>query len=134
MKNINIARLFAVFLAVSLLAAGCAKQDSRSAAADLEKAFPPAPTPAAPGTAATPTAPLKELNQQIHQAISAIRAKSYDEAFYTLRAVQASPNITVDQYSAIESARLAVEREVAVKAAAGDPAAVKALQAIQKSH
>ncbi len=130
----NIARLFAVFSAVTLLAAGCAKQDSRSAAADLEKAFQPAPAHTAPGTATTPTAAPKEVNQQINQAISAIRTKSYDEAFYTLRAVQASPNITVNQYSAIESARLAVEREVATKAAAGDPAALKALQAIQKSH
>jgi hypothetical protein len=43
------------------------------------------------------------------------------------------PSITVDQYSAVENARLAVEHDVAAKAAAGDPAALKVLEAMKKS-
>ncbi len=130
----KIARLFAFFFVVTLLGAGCAKHDSNQAAIELEKAFQPNAATATPATAGTPTTPQTEVNKSINQAITAIRAKSYDDAFYTLRSVQTAPNITVDQYSAIEAARLAVEREVANKAAAGDPVALKALRAIQQSH
>ena len=117
---------------LALLAAGCAKKDAGSAATDLEKAFQPAAAPATP--AAAPAAPQAPVKREIAKAVTAIRKQEYDEAFFTLRRVQAAPNITVDQYSAIENARLAVEREVANKAAAGDPAALKALKAIQNAH
>ena len=117
---------------LSLLVAGCAKEDARSAATDLEKAFQPAAVPAAP--VAAPAAAQAPVKQEIAKAVTALRKQEYDEAFFTLRSVQAAPNITVDQYSAIENARLAVEREVATKAAAGDPAALKALKAIQQAH
>ena len=118
--------------ALALLLAGCGKQAAPSAATDLEKAFPPAAAPAP--TTAAPAASQAPVKVEIAKAVAAIRKQEYGEAFLTLRNVQAAPNITVDQYSAIENARLAVEREVATKAAAGDPAALKALKAIQKTH
>ncbi len=128
-KSLN---LFTILCAFAFLLVSCGKKDSQSAATDLEKAFKPASTPALPaaGAARQPD----QVAQEITTAITAIRRQSYDEAFLTLRSVQAAPNITVAQYSAIESARLAVEREVAAKAAAGDPAALRALKAIQNAH
>ena len=128
--NRNFALTFGCAVALGL--AGCGKADSNRAATDLEKAFEPAAAPA-PATAA-PVTPQTPVKQEIAKAVTAIRKQQYDEAFFTLRNVQAAPNITVDQYSAIENARLAVEREVATKAAAGDPAAIKALTAIQTAH
>ena len=131
LKTMNLSIPFSTgCCALALLIASCAKEDSKSAATVLENAFKGAAAPVAPGS--TPQA--TGVDHEISKAITAIRSQSYDEAFLTLRSVQAAPNITVDQYSAIETARLAVEREVANKAAAGDPAALRALKAIKGSH
>lgn len=65
--------------------------------------------------------------------MAAIRTNGYFEAFTTLRAIQASPTLTLNQYSAVESARLAVEQDMAAKAAAGDPAALRALESMKKA-
>ncbi len=124
--------------AVVLLAAGCGRKSPTQNAAQLEKAF---QTPAPATAAATPAAPDAApqppqgngIQQAVSQAATAIRTNGYAEAFVTLRAIQAAPSLTLDQYSAIESARLAVERDVAAKAAAGDPAALRALKAIKAS-
>jgi len=121
--------------AVVLLAAGCGRKSPAQSAAQLEKAFQtPAPataeaTPVAPDAAPPPQG--NEIQQAVSQAATAIRTNGYAEAFVTLRAIQAAPSLTLDQYSAIESARLAVERDVATKAAAGDPAALRALKAMK---
>ncbi len=121
--------LFIALCAFTLLFASCAKKDSQSAATNLEKVFKPSSA-----SVGAPSAQPAQVEQQIAKAVTSIRQQSYGEAFVTLRAAQGAPNITVDQYSAIETARLAVEREVAAKAAAGDPAALKALKTIQHSH
>ena len=129
----------AIAMAVSaaLWSAGCHREPSaRSAATELQKAFEspaPAPAPVPAQNAAAPPPQGDEVKQAVSQAVSAIQTNGYAEAFFTLRAVQASPRITLDQYTAIQNARLAVERELAGKAAAGDPAALQALGAIQKS-
>jgi len=125
----------AITAALVLLAAGCGRKSATQNAAELEKAFQtqaPATaeaTPAAPNAAPQPQG--NEIQQAVSQAATAIRSNGYAEAFITLRAIQAAPSLTLDQYSAIESARLAVERDVATKAAAGDPAALRALKAMK---
>jgi DNA-binding GntR family transcriptional regulator len=43
-----------------------------------------------------------------------------------------APGVTLDQYTAVVDARLAVEKDVAAKAVAGDPpAALRAVEAIK---
>jgi hypothetical protein len=128
---------------LALLAAGCSKEKSvNAAAADLEKAFQtkapePAETPVqAPSVTSEPAPapqppPRDQAKKLVQQAVSALQSNGYAVAFATLRAAQTAPNITVDQYDAIEKARLAVEREMAAKAVSGDANAQQSLQAIQ---
>ncbi len=123
--------------ALAVLSAACTKEKSaHSAAADLEKAFQtptPAPVeaPAQPAPISVPAPQGDQTKQLVHQAVSALQTNGYAVAFVSLRAAQTAPNITVDQYDAIEKARLAVEREMANRAAAGDPNALQSLQSIQ---
>src|SRR6516225_4570172 len=125
-----------VILAI-VAAAGCSKEKSaQSAAADLEKAFQTSTSPAveAPAQPASVSLPLPEANQAkrlVGQAVSALQTNGYAVAFASLRAAQTAPNMTVDQYDAIEKTRLAVEHEMANKAASGDPNALQSLQTIQ---
>jgi hypothetical protein len=121
-----------------LLLSGCNKEKTaNAAAADLAKAFETnAPEPVATTAAQTPSVSVAvpekgQAKQLVQQAVSALQTNGYAVAFVTLRAAQTAPNITVDQYDAIEKARLAVEREMAAKAASGDPNAQQSLQAIQ---
>jgi hypothetical protein len=114
------------------MTAGCGKDTTASTAADLQRAFPSNPPPSANRQAATPPLSI-QVQQAVNIAISAMKSNDYAGAFFKLRALQSAPNITVDEYSAVEKARLAVERELAAKAAAGDPAALKALDAIRKT-
>jgi len=121
----------------AVLCAGCSKEKTaHEAAVNLEKAFQTkAPEPvAAPSQAPsviTPAPQRDQAKQLVQQAVSALQTNGYVVAFATLRAAQTAPNITVDQYDAIEKARLAVEHEMAAKAVSGDPNAVQSLQAIQ---
>lgn len=125
--------------AVALLTGGCGEKSPARNAAELERAFQtkpadsPAAVAAAPASAPRPETPDTRIQQAVSLAASAIRTNGYAEAFMTLRSIQAAPELTVDQYTAIQDARLAVEHDVAAKAAAGDPAALRALQAIKQS-
>jgi hypothetical protein len=140
----KVLKLITLAACSGFLAIGCTKEPSvQSAAADLEKAFktgaaPAATAPAPVATPAqTPTAPLapppgNEAKQLVQEAVLEIQTNAYFNAFNTLRAAQIAPNITVDQYSAIESTRLALERDMAAKAAGGDPNAQGALDRIRR--
>jgi hypothetical protein len=124
--------------ALVVLATACSKEKTATAAAaDLEKAFqkqtsasPEVPTQQ-PASISLPTPQGDQAKQLVRQAVSALRTNGYAVAFVTLRAAQTAPNITVDQYDAIEKARLAVEHEMANKAAAGDANALQSLQSVQ---
>ncbi len=128
--------LFLGSAAVALMLAGCGEKSPAQNAAALERAFPAKPPDAAvagPGSGPRSTEPDTRIQQAVSLAASALRTNGYAEAFVTLRSIQAAPQLTVDQYTAIQNARLAVEHDVAAKAAAGDPAALRALQAIKAS-
>jgi hypothetical protein len=129
---------FPLMIATSLLLlAGCKKDESaRAAAVELEKAFQTTPAATAPAAPETPNGKprVDDVKGAIDRAVVAMKTNDYVEAFTTLRAVQAAPTITVNQYSAIESARLALERDLAAKALKGDEAARKALEKINKVH
>ena len=124
--------ILAIGLCVPLMTAGCGKDTTASTASELERAFQSKTPPPASCEDATPDQSI-HVQQAVTVAVSALRTNGYAEAFVTLRSLQTAPNITVDQYSAVEKARLTVEREMAAKAAAGDPAAQKALDAIRKT-
>jgi len=113
---------------------GCSRNEQARNVSELEKAFPTTPAPDAgeKGTAKAATrGQSDQIQQSIGQAVAALKTNGYVEAFVTLRAVQAAPNLTLDQYTAVVNVRLALEKELAAKAVAGDPAALRAVQAIQ---
>jgi hypothetical protein len=130
-------RGLALSSALTLLAAGCNKDESVPvAAANLQRAFQSQQTEAVPQATETPkallpTAQINSAKQLVQQAVGAMQSNAYAAAFATLRVAQTAPGITVDQYDAIEKARLAVEREMAAKAVSGDPNARQSLEAIQ---
>jgi len=123
----------------SLIPLGCSKNEKKHNVAALEKAFPAK----APATDASNTDAAKaggttqnqgdQIQQTVGQAVSALKTNGYVEAFVALRTLQVAPNLTLDQYTAVVDARLAVEKEVAAKAVAGDPAALRAVEAIKSA-
>jgi len=125
-----------ILTSAAIWLAGCHREQSvPSAAKDLEKTFQTKPAePARTASPAPVTVEPDSTKSAVSKAVVAMRTNGYAEAFFTLRSVQAAPNLTLDQYTAIQNARLAVERDLAEKAVAGDAAALKALEQIQKSH
>ena len=119
---------------LGLLVSACHKEPNTNiAAAELEKAFQTKAAPiAAPDTSATPAPQGDELKAAVSRAVTAMRTNAYEEAFVTLHGIQSAPTLSLDQYSAIEQARIALDHELANKAMAGDAAARKALDAINK--
>ena len=103
--------------------AGCSKNESAGKAAALEQAF-----QKAPDTTAGNPAQRDDIRRKVEDAVSALKTNDYATAFISLKSLQSAPGINLDQYTAIQDARLAVERDVAAKALAGDPAAKQALQ------
>ena len=127
-----------VLTVVSLLLAACSRNEQASSATELEKAFQvkaPAAGDAAPAPAslAAPRDQTAEVQQAVNTALSAMKTNGYADAYVTLRAIQASPNLTADQVIAVQNARQAIEKNVAAKAAAGDPAALRAVEAMKNS-
>ena len=129
---------FGVLTVVSFLLAACGRNQQASSATELEKAFQvkasaaadAAPAPASP---AAPQDQTAGVQQAVNTALSAMKTNGYADAYVTLRAVQASPNLTADQVIAVQNARQAIEKNVAAKAAAGDPAALRAVEAMKNS-
>jgi len=130
-----ITSILALSAGLSMVFLGCSRNEQARNVAELEKAFPantPAPDAGEKGAAnATTHGQGDQIQQSIGQAVAALKTNGYVEAFVTLRAVQAAPNLTLDQYTAVVNTRLALEKELAAKAVAGDPAALRAVQAIQ---
>ena len=128
-----------VIAGLCLLQAACHKEPTTASAANnLQRAFDIQAPPVAenPPTANVPSPAAAQgdgVKQAVSDAVIAMRNNNYLQAFTTLHAIQASPKLTLNQYSAIESARLAVERDLAAKAESGDPAALSALQGIKKA-
>src|SRR5436853_66066 len=113
MKRITM--LLAVGAGISLAIAGCSKNGPAGNVADLEKAFQTkAPTTDAtkPDVAIANAATQgqgDQIQKTVGQAVAALKTNGYVEAFVALRTVQAAPGLTLDQYSAVLNARMAVE-------------------------
>jgi len=129
--------LIAISAGLSLVIVGCGKSGPAGNVAELEKAFQTKASDVAKPDAANAGGNTQGQGDQIQQtvgrAVSALKTNGYLEAFVALRSVQAAPNLTLDQYTAVVNARLAVEKEVAARAVAGDPVALRAVEAIQGS-
>jgi len=129
--------MLALSAGITMALLGCSKNQQARNVAELERAF-STNTPAADAGkmdaangSATTHGQGDQIQQSIGQAVSALKTNGYVEAFVTLRAVQAAPNLTLDQYTAVVNARLALEKELAAKAVAGDPVALRAVEAIK---
>ncbi|PYK99441.1 MAG: hypothetical protein DME19_08600 [Verrucomicrobia bacterium] len=129
---------YTVFLAIgaglSLTIAGCGKKGPAANVAELQQAFATKAADANPDAAkagGTTQEQSDQIQKNIGQAVSALKTNGYLEAFVALRSVQSAPNLTLDQYTAVVNARLAVEKEVAARAVAGDPVALRAVEAIK---
>jgi hypothetical protein len=115
---------------------GCSKDEKASNITELEKAFQtkaPAPKSDEATTGGATQGEGDQVQQTISQAVSALKTNGYLEAFVALRSVQSAPNLTLDQYTAVVNARLAVEKDLAARAVAGDPVAMRAVKAIQNA-
>jgi hypothetical protein len=128
----------ALMAGIAVFLAGCSKNETRSSVMELEKTFQldkPKPAAAQPAPQSSdPSVPIQggRVEQAVSYAVTAMKTNGYVEAFATLRSIQAAPNLTLDQYSAIANARLAVEKELAERAVRGDPAAMKAIENIRR--
>src|SRR3989442_8864814 len=127
--------IVAVSAGLSMVFPGCSKNEQARNVAELEKAFSTKTPDAQEKPAANAATPGQsdQIQQSIGLAVAALKTNGYVEAFVTLRAVQAAPSLTLDQYTAVVNARLALEKELAAKAVAGDPAALRAVEAIKGS-
>ena len=123
---------------ITVLMIGCSKNETASNVSELEKAFqlkkaaPAAAQPAPPSADASVPIQGGRVEQAVSYAVTAMKTNGYVEAFATLRSIQAAPNLTLAQYSAIQDARLALEKEMAERAVRGDPAAMKAIEKIKR--
>ena len=128
--------ILAVGSAFFLATVGCGKNEKARNAEELERAFQIKPaTDAAKSDTAnsanTAASEAGQIQESVNRAVSALKTNGYVEAFVTLRSLQTAPNLTLDQYAAVANARLAVEKELAAKAVAGDPNAQRAIEAIK---
>ena len=121
----NYATILAIIGSVTFFIVGCGKNESAGTASALEKAF-------VSKTQAESKEPnqdqAKQVQQVVQQAVAEMRTNAHAEAYATLRSIQSAPYVTADQMMAINNAKLAIEHDVAAKAAAGDPAALKAVE------
>jgi hypothetical protein len=129
--------ILAFSVTLSMAVAGCSKNEQTRNITELEKVFQmktvaaEAAKPDVANAGGTTQGQGDSIQQAVGQAVSALKTNGYLEAFVALRTVQAAPNLTLDQYTAVVNARLAVEKELAARAVAGDPAAMRAVEAIQ---
>jgi hypothetical protein len=129
--------ILAAVAGLSLITAGCRKNEKAASVSELENAFQlkkagAQKSPPASPNDGTPQAQTEPIQQTVNQAVSALKTNGYTEAFVTLRSIQAAPGLTLDQYTAIINARLALEKDLAAKAVAGDPVAMRAVESIKR--
>ena len=124
-------------LAIPMLGIGCSKSGTPAEASELTSAFQlNSPPVEAKQETASPAAPVQgqdaEVKQVVGQAVSAMRTNAYVEAAALLQVLKTQPNLTPEQRIAVQDASVAVLARVAEAADRGDPAAIKAVEAIKR--
>lgn len=133
MKYVKILGLMIVPL---FLAVGCGRGGDAAATSELEDSFKLNASSGGavrsdPTTQNAPAQPKDEVQQMVNQAVSAMRTNAYVEAAATLQVLKNQPVLTPEQRIAVQNASVAVLARVAEAADRGDPAAMRAVEAIK---
>ena len=132
--------LFAFFLCLTSLLAGCGGK--KNANSELQKAAAamaqPDPSPAAsatepvqrasPAVAAIQTAPTPTPAQEMNQAMTAYKAGDLDDAVRRLQNLRATPVLSAEKRMALNDATAAVMAEIYALADKGDSRAIQAVK------
>jgi hypothetical protein len=119
-----------VMTAVLLAASGCSKKQEPAVTQN-------APVPQTPGSPQTPTAQPPENNMpadaRLAEAQAAMKAKDYERAINTLAIPrQPAAPMTAQQMMDIHNAQISMQNQIAEAAAAGDPKAKAAYEALRQ--
>jgi hypothetical protein len=123
------AKWFLSLVLISLLAtlAGCGSKGATSSAAELEKAFPAAPT----AGIATPSGPIQT---HVTAAATAIKDKHYEAAITELDSLRAQRGLTPDQYLTLNKISGEVMQKLVALAEKGDAQAKAALDRLKQER
>ena len=127
---------YIVIALILLVCAGCKKKnDMKSEAAELEKAFPQAAaaTPAPIEAAATVQAQAPDANAYVKAALSAVSADDYAGGVIALQTAQGRV-VSAEQLMAIERAKQAMTSSLVERAARGDEKAKAELARIERTR
>jgi FtsZ-interacting cell division protein ZipA len=133
-------------LAATGMISGCSKQQAQSSgtqpvASDAAATSAPAPeTPAADAAAQPPTGPVLDASQMegtakqaMAEADAALRQKEYEKAVRTMLAIQQA-QLNAQQAAAAHQQMLALQKNLALGVANGDPNAIAAAQLLRAGH
>lgn len=121
---------FAFALAGMLeLESGCGRKvepsASQPAPADQSPAAPSEPASSLAQPAVAPAETARETQSAIAAAQAAVRSQNYSNAVQQFDSLKASGKLTGDQLTQVQDAEARMMRELAAKAATGDPNAVR---------
>ena len=118
------------FLAIGVgaaLLAGCGEKTVETPE-QLQEVF------AAPPPSGVTNAQAEQVNMLVGQAVTALQKKDEVSAVVALQTLRDTPDLTVDQYMAVQEMMSNAQQSIAARAAAGDPAALAAMEALKYKH
>lgn len=124
-----------VLASILIVLSGCNKEgDTKAQISQLQKAFPTATT-AASVTADPNNAPKEVVaNTYVGQAVSLLQNNDQVGAVALLYAVQQRASLTPQQYIAVQETIRNVYADLVPRAANGDPKAIAAIAALEKTQ
>jgi hypothetical protein len=124
-------RFLWLLVILAALAGGCSRSGTQVATSELENSFKAAAPAARSADQSIPLQPRDEVQQIVNQAVSAMKTNAYVEAAAALQVLKNQSVLTPDQRIAVQNASVAVLAKVAEAADRGDPAAIRAVEAIK---
>ncbi len=114
---------------------GCNKEgDAKAAISQLQKAFPTATTTTSVTADTNNTSKEVVADTYVGQAVSLLQNNDQVGAVTLLYAVQQRPNLTPQQYIAVQETIRKVYADLVPRAANGDPKAIAAISALEKTQ
>ncbi|MEO6182382.1 MAG: hypothetical protein ABIP71_04670 [Verrucomicrobiota bacterium] len=114
---------------------GCNKEgDTKAAISQLQKAFPTATTTTSVTADTNNTSKEVVADIYVGQAVSLLQNNDQVGAVTLLYAVQQRPNLTPQQYIAVQETIRKVYADLVPRAANGDPKAIAAISALEKTQ
>lgn len=89
---------------------------------------------AAPPASGATNAQTEQVQMLVGQAVTALQKKDEVSAVVALQTLRDTPDLSVDQYMAVQEMMSKAQQSIATRAAAGDPAAIAALEALKYKH